>query len=180
MSGDAVETRRSRGSAERVPPRERPPHNDSGLGQPRPKPLNGHDSSLSSVVKRRPMSMQETSSITGRRMGRTYPHPVGFWMGVILTTTGVLLQVPMYLMASGDHYMLAGMPLDTPMQIGLILIALGIGVTVWALWPKKPVSRADLGKIKIGALDDTPLKRAHVALLLVMAVPITIDVMKSV
>lgn len=122
--------------------------------------------------------MQETSSMTGRRTGRTYEHPVGFWIGVILTTTGVLLQVPMYLMASDDHYMLAGMPLNTEMKIGLVVIALGIGVTVWALFPKKPVHSPELGKIKIGALDDTPLKPAHFALLFVMAVAITIDVMK--
>lgn len=116
--------------------------------------------------------------MTDRKTGRSFEHPLGFWLGVILTTTGVLLQLPMYFMAAGDHYHLAGMPLTSEMNIGMLMIVLGFAVALWSVFPTKPTANPELSRIRIAALDDAKLKPAHVALLLVMAAAITIDVMK--
>jgi putative MFS transporter len=110
--------------------------------------------------------------------GRSYEHPLGFWLGVILTTGGVMLQLPMYFMAADDHYMLAGMPVTGEMNAGMLMIIVGFALTLWAVFPAKPAVKPELSKIRIAALDDARLKPAHVALLLVMAAAITIDVMK--
>lgn len=114
----------------------------------------------------------------GRKTGISFEHPLGFWLGVILTTVGVVLQLPMYFMAGEHHYHLMGMPMTLEMKIGMGMIIVGIALTFWALFPKKTVASPGLSRIRVGALDDTNLRPSHVALLLVMAAAITIDVMK--
>jgi MFS transporter, putative metabolite:H+ symporter len=112
--------------------------------------------------------------------GISYEHPFAFWLGVSTTTIGVLLQLPMYYDARMNHYRLAGMPVTPMMQIGMSMLFVGVALTIWGLFPNRrqgdPSQSA--GTIRIAAMDDAPIRASHVALLLVLAVAITIDVMK--
>lgn len=115
---------------------------------------------------------------TNQKSGVSFEHPLGFWLGITLTTVGVLLQLPMYFMARDMHYHLAGMPVTIEMNIGMVMMVVGVALTIWSLFPRKTLARPELSKIKVGALDDTKLRPAHIALLLVMAAAVTIDVIK--
>jgi putative MFS transporter len=117
----------------------------------------------------------------GRRRvaGIRYEHPAAFWLGVAAVTVGVLLHLPFYFSASDDGYRLAGQMTDTPFMVGMLLIFVGLAATGYGLFPRlSEVSRGYVSRIKVRALDDAPIKPAHVGLLLVMAAAITIDVMK--
>ncbi|SNT60938.1 MFS transporter, putative metabolite:H+ symporter [Asanoa hainanensis] len=86
----------------------------------------------------------------------------------------------MYFMAGMEHYHLAGMPVTTEMAIGMVMLFIGVGLTAWGLYPKQVPGTAKMSKVRVGALDDAPIRPAHIALLLVLAAAITIDVMKPV
>ncbi len=96
-------------------------------------------------------------------------------------TAGVCLHLPMFFGAAHMHYMLAGMKPDTPMLIGMALIVVGLLATVWGLLPPRDqlLSRG-AGNVQLGPLDDSKLTGAHVALLLVMAIAVTIDALKPI
>jgi putative MFS transporter len=70
------------------------------------------------------------------------------------------------------------MPMSPEMSVGMVMLVVGVLLTAWSLFPRKSVADAQLSKLKISALDDAPIKFSHIALLLVMAAAITIDVMK--
>ena len=123
----------------------------------------------------------EVTSARGLRrsaLGVTYEHPVAFWAGCIAVIVGTLMQLPMYFDAKDMGYRLRGMPVDGTMITGMALIAIGIGLTVYGVWPFSGVTKGAVSRIKVKALDDADLNRAHVGLILVMAAAITIDVMK--
>lgn len=74
---------------------------------------------------------------------------------------------------------LAGMPIDWRMIAGMTLIAVGLGAAIWGLIPREvPTPAASDLSIRVRALDEVPIRSAHVALMLVMAAAVTIDVMK--
>lgn len=110
--------------------------------------------------------------------GSSYEHPVAFWVGVILTSVGVIMQLPMYYMARGMHYHLAGMPVTKSMLVGMGMMLLGFGITAYGVFPKARPSRSALNNVSITPLDDAKLRPAHLALLVVMVLVITIDGMK--
>ena len=127
------------------------------------------------------MSRQEAQR--GRRIGGIeFHHPGAFWFGAAAVTAGVLLMLPMYIGARDDpagRYHLAGQSPDAAMWIGMILSIVGIAATSYALFPRlSEVSRGYVSRIRVRALDDAPIRPAHVALLVVMAAAVTIDVMK--
>jgi MFS transporter, putative metabolite:H+ symporter len=112
-------------------------------------------------------------------IGSTFGHRGAFWAGVASVISGVILHLPMYLQASGMGYRLAGMPLDAPMLVGMVLIVGGLAATVWGLIPRDhSEALASDVHIRVRALDEAPISKAHVALMLVMAAAVTIDVMK--
>ncbi|WP_460530645.1 MFS transporter [Flindersiella endophytica] len=116
----------------------------------------------------------------GKRLnGVSYEHPLAFWVGVVVTTVGVLLQLPGFVMARDTDYMLAGMPVTPEMSIGMMLMLIGIGVTTYSLFPAR-TEAPRLSRVSVTPLDDARIRPAHVGLLLVMAAAITIDVMKPV
>ncbi len=80
--------------------------------------------------------------------GIAFPHPVAFWFGTLATTLGVVLHLPMYIGARDLGYRLVGMPMDPAMMIGMFLIIVGLVASLYGL------------------------------LLVVMAIAVTIDVMK--
>lgn len=110
--------------------------------------------------------------------GITYGHKGAFWAGIWAVTIGVILHLPMYIKAHDVGYRLVGTPMDMPMKIGMILIILGMILTLYGLLPKKDIIDPDILNLKVRALDDAPIRGQHVALLLVMAAAVTIDVMK--
>ena len=108
-----------------------------------------------------------------------FGHRGAFWAGTAAVTLGVLLHLPMYVEARDMGYRLAGMPVDNIMIVGMMLIVAGLAATIWGLIPRdhSPVLASDV-HIRVRALDDVPIRGAHVALMLVMALAVTIDVMK--
>ncbi len=101
-----------------------------------------------------------------------------FWMGFLAVSVGVSLQLPMYIDASSYGYRLVGHHMTTTMFFGMGMVILGLLTTLYSLIP--PTSARDEGEqnLKVRALDDAPINPTHVGLLLVMAIAITLDVMK--
>ncbi len=111
--------------------------------------------------------------------GIAFPHPVAFWFGTLATTLGVVLHLPMYIGARDMGYRLVGMPMDTSMMIGMFLIIVGLVASLYGLYPRSAEATAGLvSQIRVRALDEAPIRAAHVGLLVVMAIAVTIDVMK--
>jgi thioredoxin reductase/MFS family permease len=109
----------------------------------------------------------------------TFAHRRAFWSGIAAVSIGVLLHFPMYLGAGDMGYRLAGMPMDPSMKAGMALIVVGIALSVYGLVPRGAGAYPDrVAGVRVAALDDAPIQRAHLALLAVMAVAVTIDVMK--
>src|SRR5690349_11507882 len=100
-----------------------------------------------------------------------------FWIGTALVIVGVILHLPMYLHARDMHYRMAGMRMDAGMITGMVLIVTGLVLTGYGLLPR----HADFGvaaRLKVRAIDDARISRTHVGLLIVLALAVTIDVMK--
>lgn len=122
-----------------------------------------------------------TSSSAAGEGWRNFHHPVAFWFGAAASTAGVLLHLPMYLGTRHMGYRMAGMTPDTPMMIGLALIGVGLVLTLYGLMPREGGSiRRRAEQIRVRAVEEGPVRRRHVALVLVMAVAITIDNMKPI
>ncbi|MFI6322020.1 MFS transporter [Nonomuraea sp. NPDC050556] len=100
-----------------------------------------------------------------------------FWLGFLLCVTGVALHFPMYLMAADMGYHLAGMPMDTPMTVGMVLIVAGLAVSGYGLVPRGPRTSPE-GDVRV--VDGTRLRPAHLGLIAVMSVAIVIDAMKPI
>ncbi|HEX3542481.1 MAG TPA: MFS transporter [Acidimicrobiales bacterium] len=111
-------------------------------------------------------------------LGITYEHPLAFWGGVGAVIVGTLLQLPMYFAARHRHYHLAGKHLTGSMLFGMALIVGGTVLTAYGLFPRLPRVRGGVSSLRVRALDDAPITAAHVGLIIVMALAITIDVMK--
>jgi putative MFS transporter len=107
-----------------------------------------------------------------------FPHRGAFWGGICAVTLGVLLHLPMYVQARGMDYMMAGMPVDGPMKLGMALILAGLGLTGYGLLPRGGMGPDRQARVRVRALDEAPIRRSHVMLLVVMAAAVTIDVMK--
>jgi putative MFS transporter len=111
--------------------------------------------------------------------GVTFGHAAAFWLGFALVTGGVLAHLPMYLMGKDMGYKLVGMPMGMTMKLGMVAILVGLVVSVYGLMPKVPPTNAALvSKIRVSALDDAPLTRAHWGLIATMMLAVTIDIMK--
>ena len=102
-----------------------------------------------------------------------------FALGCVAVTIGVLSHLPMFLMARAMGYRLAGMPMGTPMIVGMALIVGGVLVAGYGLLPRNVAAQRAAGAgIEIAAPEDAPLSRAHWVLMLVLVVALVIDVMK--
>ena len=111
--------------------------------------------------------------------GSAFEHPGIYWTGVVAVTAGVLLHLPMYFEGRDMGFRLVGMPVDLPMIVGMVLIVTGLTATVWGLIPRDHSHlRASDMHVRVRALDEVPISSEHVALMLVMAAAVTIDVMK--
>lgn len=104
-------------------------------------------------------------------------HPFAFWTGVALVITGVILHLPMYIESAEMHYHMAGMKMDAAMLGGMGLIVLGSALSAWGLVPRR-ADHASTALLRVRAIDDARIGGTHVCLLLVLAIAVTIDVMK--
>jgi putative MFS transporter len=100
-----------------------------------------------------------------------------FFLGSAVVTVGVLLHLPMFLMARDMGFVLAGMPMDPGMIVGMVLIVLGIAAAAYGLLPRATSSGARI-QAPISPPEDAPLSRAHWILMGVLSVALIIDIMK--
>jgi MFS transporter, putative metabolite:H+ symporter len=105
--------------------------------------------------------------------------PLYFWLGTLATVAGVVLHLPMYLHGAEMHYKLAGMPMDLPMTIGMVLIVAGLVVTAYGLVPPGAFKAKPTAEVRVRALDDARMRPAHIGLIVVMslAAPITFSLL---
>ena len=101
-----------------------------------------------------------------------------FWIGFLSVSVGVGLQLPMYIDASDIGYRLVGQHMSTTMFFGIGLVLFGLFTTLYSLIPPSSAKEDGVHNLKVRALDDAPINPTHVGLLLVMAIAITLDVMK--
>nr|WP_314446229.1 MFS transporter [uncultured Sphingomonas sp.] len=101
-----------------------------------------------------------------------------FWVGCAAISVGVLLHLPMLVMAHrmGNH--LSGMPMDAEMLVGMGLILLGVPLACWGALPPHRVQPSDAPAPGFEAPADMPLNRWHLVVLLVLTLGLIIDVMK--
>ena len=113
--------------------------------------------------------------------------PLAFWSGTLAVTIGVILHLPMFIMAGEMNYMLAGMDMDWEMSVGMVLIVLGTVAAGYGLLPRKPNGTVqDTVAPPLAAANAAPrtggeadrLTTAHVGLLLALLLALVIDSMK--
>lgn len=104
--------------------------------------------------------------------------PEFFWIGALLITVGVGLHLPMYIHSADTKFRMAGMPMDGMMLFGMAAIIAGLAASFWGLYPRSDQAVRSVSQIRVRALDDAPINKTHVGLLLAMAVGVTIDIMK--
>jgi MFS transporter, putative metabolite:H+ symporter len=104
---------------------------------------------------------------------------LAFWCGCVMVIAGVLLHLPMFLMARGNHYALAGMPMDTGMLFGMAAIVLGVGLAGYGLLPRFP-ERIPGGPLHdvIAHIESARLSAAHWQIAGLLTLALIIDVMK--
>jgi MFS transporter, putative metabolite:H+ symporter len=111
--------------------------------------------------------------------GVKFHNAAAFWLGVLAVAAGVVAHLPMYLMGRDMGYRLAGMPMDTPMMLGMVAIIAGFATSLYGLYPRSAEAAAmQASHVRVRALDDARLSLTHVTLLLAMGLAVTIDIMK--
>jgi putative MFS transporter len=101
-----------------------------------------------------------------------------FWLGNLFVVAGVLLHIPMFLMARHMHYMLAGMPMDTGMLWGMAFILGGGAAAAYGLQPKRPSASAMAARERIVAPEDAQLTVWHWLAGGALSVALVVDIMK--
>lgn len=111
--------------------------------------------------------------------GAGFARPAVFWAGATACTAGALLHLPMYWHARTMGYHMAGMPMDGAMMTGMALVVAGLAAVLYGLVPlRSGALRRRVTSVRVRAVDDAPLRPAHIGLLLVLSLAVTIDVMK--
>ena len=101
---------------------------------------------------------------------------LAFWLGSAVVSAGVLLHIPMFWMARNTNFNMSGMPMDSAMLLGMLMIVVGIGAAGYGLLP---VRRPDVDPYhSIAPPEDAPLTAAHWRLMGVLAIALIIDIMK--
>jgi putative MFS transporter len=101
-----------------------------------------------------------------------------FWLGSLFVVIGVLLHIPMFLMARQMHYMLAGMPMGTGMLWGMAFIIGGAAAAAWGLQPKEASAFSMSHHQRVVAPEDAPLTVWHWLAGGALAMALVIDIMK--
>ncbi len=103
---------------------------------------------------------------------------IAFWLGSLVVAIGVGMHLPMFLMGRATHYRLAGMPMGTPMIVGMFLIILGVAAAAYGLLPVRQESQP-LNYGTITPPEDAPLTKHHWMQLGLIGIALIIDVMKA-
>jgi putative MFS transporter len=103
---------------------------------------------------------------------------LAFWLGSLLVIIGVLLHLPMFLMARSMDYRLAGTPMGAGMLWGMAFIVGGAAAAAYGLQPKKASVGAASMHERIAAPEDAPLTPWHWAAGFALAVALVVDIMK--
>jgi putative MFS transporter len=102
-----------------------------------------------------------------------------FTVGCVAVTIGVLLHLPMFWVARDMDFHMAGMPMDTGMIFGMVLIVAGIALAAYGLIPTSAgAPDTSAPRLAVAAPEDAPLSAAHWRLMAVLVVALSIDVMK--
>jgi putative MFS transporter len=101
-----------------------------------------------------------------------------FWLGSLFVVIGVLLHLPMFVMARAMHYRLAGMPMGTGMLWGMAFIVGGAAAAAHGLQPKTASGGAAVMHERIMAPEDAPLTLWHWAAGGALALALVVDIMK--
>lgn len=116
-----------------------------------------------------------------QRAAIAFHHPVAFWLGCMAVAAGVCLHLPMYVMAAPMHFHLAGMPMDPEMLVGMVLIPGGVLLAGYGLMPHLEQVRLTSRhgeRLRFRLADGIALNHQHWRLVVVLAIALTIDVMK--
>jgi putative MFS transporter len=101
-----------------------------------------------------------------------------FWLGSLSVVIGVVLHLPMFLMARSMYYHLAGMPMGAGMRWGMAFIVGGAAAAAYGLQPKKASVGAVTMHERVVAPEDAPLTLWHWAAGAALAVALVVDIMK--
>lgn len=99
-----------------------------------------------------------------------------FWLGSVFVVAGVLLHIPMFLMAREMHFVLAGMPMGKGMLLGMVLILGGVAAAAYGLQPKEADTAVHYERVV--PPEDAPLTAWHFIACGALAAALVIDVMK--
>jgi MFS transporter, putative metabolite:H+ symporter len=114
-----------------------------------------------------------------RKGGGTFHHTLAFWLGTALIVAGVGCHLPDYVAAKDMHYQLSGMGMSKLMCFGMTLIATGIALTAYGLFPARTGKAKDLSAAyQLHTMDNAKLSWAHWQLVFVLGVALVVDVMK--
>jgi len=105
---------------------------------------------------------------------------LAFWLGAAAVTAGVLMHLPMFVMASQMGYRLAGMAMDPWMIGGMFLIVIGCALAGYGLIPSsqpEPLGALPPDLMATGG-NEGELTRAHWLLMLTLVFALIIDTMK--
>ena len=104
-----------------------------------------------------------------------------FWLGTVAVATGVVLHVPMLLMARSMGYRLVGMPMGSGMLFGMFLIIGGTILSGAALLDPAPrIPKTEPIAVRRPTVQPIaePLTSAHWWLILTLTLALIIDMMK--
>ncbi|MHB8528939.1 MAG: MFS transporter, partial [Caulobacteraceae bacterium] len=101
-----------------------------------------------------------------------------FGAGCLAVTIGVILHLPMFLMAAPMGYRLAGKPMDPEMVWGMGLVVAGLVLAAYGILPRKDLIAPERPRVFVTPSEDAPLTSAHVRLMVVLVVALVVDVMK--
>jgi putative MFS transporter len=109
----------------------------------------------------------------------TFARPWVFWAGVTACGTGVVLHLPMYWSTRQMGFRMAGMTPDPAMLFGMALILGGLVASVYGLVPPWAWRSPGTGSVPdVRGAESARLTPRHILLLVIMALAVTIDVMK--
>ena len=101
-----------------------------------------------------------------------------FWLGSLFVVIGVLLHLPMFLMARAMNYQLAGMTMGAGMRWGMAFIIGGAAAAAYGLQPKEASTSPMAAHERIVAPEDAPLTLWHWGAGAALATALAIDIMK--
>lgn len=101
-----------------------------------------------------------------------------FWLGTLAVVIGVLLHLPMFVMARSMGYQLSGMAMGRGMLWGMACILGGIAAAVYGLHPKEASTDRSAMHQRIAAPEEAPLTAWHWIAGAALAVALVVDTMK--